>query len=58
MEIKWIIIGIAVIGAVFLIWFLIKQNLKDEKDYEEFLNKDYKKPGEKESELNNDDDEY
>lgn len=54
MEIKWIVIGSVAIGVILLIWFLVKQNRKDEKDFEKFLNKDYKKPGEKESELNED----
>ena len=54
MEPEWIIIGSVVIGAILLIYFLIKQNFKDEKDYETFLNKDYKKPNEKEAEINED----
>lgn len=54
MEIKWIIIGIVVIGAILLICFLIKQNQKDEEEYETFLNKDYKKPNEIEDEINED----
>ena len=54
MEIKWIIIGMVVIGAILLICFLIKQNLKDEEEYETFLNKDYKKPNEIEDEINED----
>jgi hypothetical protein len=39
MEVNWIIIGILAICAIILIVFLIKQNLKDEKDLETFLNK-------------------
>lgn len=54
MEPEWIIIGGVVIGAILLIYFLIKQNFKDEKNYETFLNEDYKKPNEKESEINED----
>ena len=54
MEPEWIIIGSVVIGAILLIYFLIKQNFKDEKNYETFLNEDYKKPNEKEAEINED----
>ena len=39
MEINWIIIGVVVIVAVVLVFFLIKTNSKDEKDFETFLNK-------------------
>ena len=54
MEPEWIIIGGVVICAILLIYFLIKQNFKDEKNYETFLNEDYKKPNEKEAEINED----
>ncbi|WP_298220923.1 hypothetical protein [Flavobacterium sp.] len=37
MEINWIIISVVVIFAILLILFLIKRNLKDEKDLEVFL---------------------
>jgi phosphate/sulfate permease len=39
MNINWIIIGIVVICCLALVYFLIKRNLKDEKEYEEFLSK-------------------
>ena len=39
MEIDCIIIGVVAIFAAILVLFLIKRNIKDEKDYEIFLNK-------------------
>lgn len=38
-EINWYIIGVVAIVAVVLVFFLIKTNSKDEKDFETFLNK-------------------
>ena len=51
-----IIIAIVILLAVFLVIYLIRQNRKDQKDLEQFLNNDYKKP--KESEFNDGDEEY
>ena len=39
METNWLVIGVVVICAIILIIFLIKRNLKDEKELEVFLNK-------------------
>ena len=39
MNINWIIIGIVVICCIVLVYFLIKRNRKDEKEYEKFLSK-------------------
>lgn len=47
MEINWFIVSIAFIGAVVLIVMLIKQNNKDEKEFEKELNY-FKKPEEEE----------
>ena len=54
MEINWIIVGIVVICVLILIAFLIRKNQKDKKKYSDFLNNDYKKPNEVESDLNDD----
>jgi hypothetical protein len=47
MEINWFIVSIVFIGAVVLIVMLIKQNNKDEKEFEKELNY-FKKPEEEE----------
>jgi hypothetical protein len=39
MNTNWIIIGIVVIFCLVVVYFLIKLNLKDEREYEEFLTK-------------------
>ena len=54
MEINWVIIGIIIICVLLLIVFLIRKNQKDKKKYTHFLNNDYKKTDEKESDLNDD----
>ncbi len=54
MEINWVIVGIVSICVVILIVFLIRKNQKDKKKYTHFLNNDYKKADEKESDLNDD----
>jgi beta-lactam-binding protein with PASTA domain len=54
MEINWIIVGIVAICVVILIVFLIRKNQKDKKKYTHFLNNDYKKANEEESDLNDD----
>ncbi|NUY81087.1 hypothetical protein HUK80_09290 [Flavobacterium sp. MAH-1] len=38
MQANWIIIAIVIAAAIALIFFLNKQNHKDQKDYEEYLN--------------------
>jgi len=39
MNVNWIVIGIVVFCCLVVIYFLIKKNLKDEKEYEEYLSK-------------------
>ena len=38
MEINWLIIIVVAVGAIALIFFLIKKNRKDEKEVEKELN--------------------
>ncbi len=54
MEINWVIISIVIICVLFLIVFLIRKNQKDKKKYTNFLNNDFKKADEQESDLNDD----
>ena len=54
MEINWVIVGIVMICVLILIVFLIRKNQKDKKKYTHFLNNDYKKTKEEESDLNDD----
>ncbi len=54
MEINWIIISIVAICVILLIFFLIKRNLKDEKDLEAFLNRDDHKISKDEAEVGDD----
>ena len=42
MEINWYIVGSVIIIAIVLVIFLIKRNLKDEKNYEKYLKKNDK----------------
>lgn len=51
METNWLILSIVFVGAVALIVFLIKKNIKDEKEVEKELNY-FKRPDEQE--LNDD----
>ena len=52
MKINWtILIGLAIVILV-LICFLIRKNNKDKKEYTNFLNQDFKKQEEQESDLN------
>ena len=44
METNWIIVGIALVGAILLVAFLIKQNRKDEKELIEYLDKEEAEP--------------
>lgn len=52
MEINWIVIVVIGILAIFLIVFLIRQNLMDEQDLENYLNKNEQEVYKEESELN------
>lgn len=54
MKINWIIVGIVIAFGIAFIIFLIKRNQKDEKNMEQFFNKQHNLE-EKESELNQDD---
>ncbi|SDH52629.1 hypothetical protein SAMN04488062_10918 [Flavobacterium omnivorum] len=54
MEINWITIGIVIFFAIILIVFLFRKNQKDKKKYTNYLNNDYKKATEEESDLNDD----
>jgi hypothetical protein len=49
MEINWIAIGILAFFAVILIVFLVRRNLKDERNLEDFLNKTEFPPNEEET---------
>jgi hypothetical protein len=53
MDTNWIIISVVVFFAIILIIFLVKRNLKDEKDLEVFLNKNDLPIEKEEDELNN-----
>ena len=52
MEINWVIVSILIICVLFLIVFLLRKNQKDKKKYTNFLNNDFKKADEQESDLN------
>jgi uncharacterized membrane protein YvbJ len=52
MEINWVIVSIIIICVLILIVFLIRKNQKDKKEYTHFLNNDFKKAKEEESDLN------
>jgi preprotein translocase subunit YajC len=38
MELNWITIGVMLALVIAVVFFLIKRNYKDEKEYENFLN--------------------
>ncbi|WP_426094331.1 hypothetical protein [Flavobacterium sp. DSR2-3-3] len=54
MKINWIVVSIVIICMLVLIVFLIRKNQKDKKKYIDFLNNDFKKADEEESDLNED----
>ena len=54
MEINWVIVGIVIICVLILIVFLFRKNQNDKKKYTNFLNNDFKKAKEEESDLNDD----
>lgn len=54
MEINWIVVGIVIFCVLILIVFLIIKNRNDQKKYTDFLNNDFKKVNEEESDLNDD----
>jgi len=51
MKINWLVIGVVIVGVLFLIFFLIRQNQKDKKELENKLNNDFKKTIPQESEI-------
>lgn len=51
---NWIIVGLVLLCALVLIVFLVRKNQKDKKKYSNFLNKDYKKAAEEDSDLDDD----
>jgi len=53
MEINWFIVAPVVFFAIILIFFTIKRNLKDEKEFETYLNKNELPLDEDEDEANN-----
>ena len=53
MEINWFIVGGVSILAIALVVFLIKRNLKDEKELETFLNNEGEIENIEEDEVNN-----
>ena len=52
MEVNWTVLGILAICAIVLIVYLVKRNLKDEKEVEKILNEEVKT--DKEFELDKD----
>jgi hypothetical protein len=48
---NWLVLIPVAIALIALVVFLIKRNLKDEKDVEELLNNDYPKPKNDESDV-------
>ena len=39
MEINWIIVGIVAVLAIGIVAYLLRQNRKDRREYEEYLNR-------------------
>jgi len=50
MEINWLLLGIVAIVLLLVIVFTLRKNQKDKKSYTDFLNNDYKKAEEEDSE--------
>jgi preprotein translocase subunit YajC len=53
MELNWITIGALIFIVVIVVFFLIKRNYKDEKDYENYLNQNDTPIDKEEDEANN-----
>jgi len=53
MEVNWTVLGIIAFCAIVLVVYLVRRNLKDEKEVEKILNEEVKT--EKEFELDKDD---
>lgn len=54
MKINWMVVGIVIICVLILIVFLIIKNQKEQRKYTDFLNNDFKKVDEEESDMNDD----
>ncbi|WP_199742822.1 hypothetical protein [Flavobacterium sp. LS1P28] len=54
MKINWVIVGLVLFFGIALIVFFIRKNQKDKKKYKQFLNKDFKKTTEEDSDWNDD----
>lgn len=54
MEVKWVIVGVFLLCVLLLLVFLVWENQKDKKEYNDFLNKEYKKAEEEDSDLDDD----
>jgi low affinity Fe/Cu permease len=48
---NWLLIILLGIAAIALIVFLVLRNLKDEKEFEDQLKKDYRKPRDEEGDI-------
>lgn len=44
MELNWLIFVILGVGLIILLIFLFRRNQKDRRNFEQKLNRDYKKP--------------
>ena len=51
MKINWVIVGSVIFCGLVLIVFLIRKNQKDKKKYKQFLNNDFKKTTEDDSDF-------
>ncbi|HOZ75069.1 MAG TPA: hypothetical protein PLS51_02960 [Flavobacterium sp.] len=52
MEANWLVIGVVIACAAILVVFLVKRNLKDEEELEDFLNKNDHPIKKEETEIN------
>jgi uncharacterized protein YoxC len=53
MKINWILLGAVAVGLIVLIVFIIKKNQKEKKKLTEFLNNDFKRSEEDETDFDN-----
>lgn len=52
MEANGLVIGVVIACAAVLVVFLVKRNLKDEEEFEDFLNKNDRPTKKEETEIN------
>jgi uncharacterized membrane protein YdfJ with MMPL/SSD domain len=52
MEVNWLVIGVVIACAAILVVFLVRRNLKDEEELEDFLNKNDHPIKKEETEIN------